>query len=216
MRKPDLIFITGCNAAGKSSLIRTHLSLFPEFEVIMTDVYKARSKGVFKEAVEREKNIILETPFNNEGFKDLIDLARNAGYRSTLIVLFLKSHIHSLERVAARRNFENGLFISAEEVEFNFIENFKNVAKFFPYFDETFFVYTGVKDQNQLIMKFQQDVLIEYKSNEFVFIQKFAEYALKSDRLNKRDFEIIQANRDFESEFHEIVPRKRFRWEQSK
>src|SRR5262249_49364990 len=105
------------------------------------------------------------------------------------------------------------LFISAEEVEFNFIENFKNVAKFFPYFDETFFVYTGVKDQNQLIMKFQQDVLVEYKANEFVFIQKFAEYSLKMDRLNKRDFETIQANQDFESAFQETIPRRRFKWE---
>jgi predicted ABC-type ATPase len=215
MGKLDLIFITGCNAAGKSSLIRTHLSLFPEFEIIMTDVYKGRSREVFKEAVNNEKNIILETPFNNEGFKDLIDLARNSGYQSTLIVLFLKSHVHSLERVAARRNFENGLFISTEEVEFNFVENFKNVAKFFPYFDETFFVYTGVKDKNQLIMKFQQDELVEYKANELVFIQKFAEYSLQIDRLNKRDFEIIRANGDFESEFHEIIPRKRFKWEHS-
>lgn len=125
MESPDLIFVTGCNAAGKSSLIRTHLSLFPDFEVIMTDVYKSRSHDVFKEAVFNRKSIILETPFNNEGFKGLIDLSRNSGYQSTLIVLFLKSPAHSLERVAARRNFENGLYISAEEVEYNFIENFK-------------------------------------------------------------------------------------------
>jgi uridine kinase len=51
MENPDLIFITGCNAAGKSSLIRTHLSVFPDYEVIMTDVYKGRSQEVFKETV---------------------------------------------------------------------------------------------------------------------------------------------------------------------
>jgi predicted ABC-type ATPase len=213
MGKPDLIFITGCNAAGKSSLIRTHLSLFPEFEVIMTDVYKARSRDVFKEAVTQEKSIILETPFNNEGFKNLIDLARNSGYQSTLIVLFLKSHVHSLERVAARRNFENGLFISTEEVEYNFIENFRNVAKFFPYFDETFFVYTGVKDKNQLIMKFEQDVLIEYKSNEFVFVQRFAEFSYQIERLNKKDFDIIRANRDFMRDSGKGIAPKTFKWE---
>lgn len=40
MRMPDLLFVTGCNAAGKSSLIRTHLSQFPDYTVIMTDLYK--------------------------------------------------------------------------------------------------------------------------------------------------------------------------------
>src|ERR1700722_19617963 len=148
MERPELIFVTVCNAAGKSSLIRTHLSLFPDFEVIMTDVYKVRSHEVFKEAVSERKSIILETPFNNEGFKNLIDLSRNSGYQSTLIVLFLKSFSHSLERVAARRTFENGLYISAEQVEYNFVENFKNVARYFPYFDQAFFIYTGKKDNN--------------------------------------------------------------------
>src|ERR1700723_1636756 len=111
MQRPELIFITGCNAAGKSSLIRTHLSLFPDFEVIMTDVYKARAQEVFRTVVRDRKNIILETPFNNESFGSLIDLSKNSGYQPTLIVLFLKSPAHSVERVAARRNFENGLYI---------------------------------------------------------------------------------------------------------
>ena len=38
---------------------------------------------------------------------------------------------------------------------------------------------------------------------------------MQIERLNKRDFEIIRANKDIESAFHEIVPRKRFKWEQS-
>ncbi len=213
MIRPDLIFVTGCNAAGKSSLIRTHLSLYPDFEVIMTDVYKSRSHEVFKEAVFNRKSVILETPFNNEGFKSLLDLSRNSGYQCTLIVLFLKSPTHSLERVAARRNFENGLYISTEEVEYNFIENFKNVGKYFPYFDETFFVYTGEKEKNQLMMKFQQDVLVEYKTNDFVFIQKFAEYSLQLGRLNKNDFEIIARNGNYYAEAISLTSSKSFKWE---
>ena len=50
MGSPELIFVTGSNAAGKSSLIRSHLSEFPEHEVIMTDVYKGRSKQVFSDS----------------------------------------------------------------------------------------------------------------------------------------------------------------------
>ncbi len=44
MRKPELIFIVGCNAAGKSSFIRTRISELYGFEIIMTDVYKGRTK----------------------------------------------------------------------------------------------------------------------------------------------------------------------------
>jgi hypothetical protein len=212
MESPDLIFITGCNAAGKSSLIRTHLSLFPDYSVIMTDVYKGRSQEVFKENVIARKSIILETPFNNEGFKNLIDFARNSGYQSTLIVLFLKSPGQSFERVAARRTFESGLFISEEEVEYNFIENFKNVAKYFPYFDEAFFVYTGVKDRNQLIMKFQQDNLVEFKTNDFPFVLKFAEYAYQLQRLDKNDFRIIVENKNYKADTIKNIPNKGFSW----
>ncbi|HTI11615.1 MAG TPA: hypothetical protein VL832_23740 [Puia sp.] len=134
MPKPDLIFITGCNAAGKSSLIRTHLSLFSDFEIIMTDVYKGRSKEIFKDAVFGGKNIILETPFNNEGFK------------------------------------------------------------------------------NQMIMKFEQDTLVEYKSNDFVFVQKFAEYSFYLERLTKKDFDTISTNKNYESEFVKNISHKTFKW----
>ncbi|HEY4065227.1 MAG TPA: hypothetical protein VGM30_25175 [Puia sp.] len=109
MERPELIIVTGCNAAGKSSLIRSHRGELPDYEVIMTDVYKGRSREVFKEGIRQHKCIILETPFNDEGFKDLVDLANNAGYKSMLITLFLRSPAQSLERVANRRALENGL-----------------------------------------------------------------------------------------------------------
>jgi predicted ABC-type ATPase len=214
MNPPNLVFVTGCNAAGKSSLIRTHLSEFPDYEIIMTDVYKSRSQEVFIEAVKNRKNILLETPFNNEGFKNLIDLSKNAGYQSSFIVLFLQSPAQSFERVAARRANENGLYISEGNVEYNFIENFKNVSKFFPYFDESFFLYTGEKERNQLIMTFQQQKLIEYKANDLTYVQKFAEHAYQLQRLDKRDFETITANLDYLAETVKIekaLPGRRFK-----
>jgi len=211
MDRPELLFVTGCNAAGKSSLIRTHLSQFPDYEIIMTDVYKSRAGEVFKESVKRRKNIILETPFNNEGFKNLIDLSKNEGYQATLIVLFLKSPSHSLERVAARRTFENGLYISAEQVEYNFIENFKNVARYSPYFDQAFFIYTGKKDKNELIMSFHGNRLSEYKSSDFVYIQKFAEFAFRLQRVSQEDFDIIAANADYRNEIIKNT-QSRYEW----
>jgi len=44
MQKPELIFITGCNAAGKSTFIRSRLNELVDFEVLMTDVYKDPQK----------------------------------------------------------------------------------------------------------------------------------------------------------------------------
>jgi hypothetical protein len=80
---------------------RAEISLLVGFYLF----HQYRSHESFREVVIGQKNIILETPFNNEGFKNLIDLTKNSVYQSSLIVGFLKSSTHSLERVAARRNF---------------------------------------------------------------------------------------------------------------
>jgi len=197
MERPELIFVTGCNAAGKSSLIRSHRGEFPDYEVIMTDVYKGRSRDVFKEGIRQRKSIILETPFNDEGFKDLVDLANNAGYKSTLITLFLRSPAQSLERVANRKALENGLHISAGNVEHNFIENLRNVSKYYAYFEESYFVYTGEVHRNQLIMRFEKERLVEYKANDLSYVQKFAEMAYHNQVLDRGELEIITANKDF-------------------
>ena len=69
MRKPELVFIAGCNAAGKSSFIRTRINELSGFEIIMTDVYKGRSKEVFKKALGSGTDIVLETVFNDFSFK---------------------------------------------------------------------------------------------------------------------------------------------------
>ena len=197
MDSPELIFVTGCNAAGKTSLIRTHLSEFPDYEVIMTDVYKGRSRDVFRDTVKANRSIILETPFNDERFKDLIEIAQAAGYQSSLVVLFLKSPAQSRERVANRAALENGLHISPGNVELNFIENFKNVARYFFYFDESNFIYTGEKGLNRLIMRFEKGKLAEYIKNDLDYVQRFAGYAHHLERLDNHDLDIITANRNY-------------------
>lgn len=69
MKRPELIFVAGCNAAGKSSFIRTRLSELRGFEIIMTDVYKSRTKDVFKDTLKQRKDIILETVFNDSSLR---------------------------------------------------------------------------------------------------------------------------------------------------
>lgn len=113
--------------------------------------------------------------------------------------------------MANRRALENGLYISPGNVEYNFVENFRNVAKCFPYFDESHFLYTGEKGLNQLTMRFERDRLAEYKANSFTYIQKFAEYAFQIQRLDKNDFDIIVANSDYLGDSKKDVSRKNFR-----
>jgi predicted ABC-type ATPase len=197
MPQPELLFVVGCNAAGKSSFIRTRINNLEGFEIIMTDVYKGRSKEVFLQAVKQRKSIVLETVFNDESYKELVDSARDAGYQTTLIVLFLDSLQHSIERVAFRSMEQNGLIISGSNIKINFNESFKNVARYFFYFDKTDFIYTGITGSNKQIMRFSKATITYYKASDLEYPQKFAAFSCHNDRLNQEAFDVISANKDF-------------------
>ncbi|MFD1256302.1 zeta toxin family protein [Mucilaginibacter terrae] len=185
MAKPELLFVVGCNAAGKSSFIRTRINNLEGFEIIMTDVYKGRSKEIFSQALKQGKSIILETVFNDDSYKDLVDKARDAGYHTALIVLFLDSLQHSIDRVAFRSMEQNGLVISGSNIQINFNESFKNVACYFFYFDKTDFIYTGITGSNMQIMRFSKSKITYYKASDLQYPQKFAAFACHNDRLNQ-------------------------------
>ena len=122
----------------------------------------------------------------------------------------IRSPAQSLERVANRRASENGLHISAGNVEHNFIENLRNVSKYYAYFEESYFVYTGEVKRNQLIMRFEKENLVEYKANDLAYVQKFAEMAYHNQVLDRRELEIIATNKDFATE-ERIGQGKKFR-----
>jgi predicted ABC-type ATPase len=183
--QPELILVAGCNAAGKSTFIRTRLNELGGFEIIMTDVYKARTKGLIMQAIEERKNILVETVFNDPSFKDLVDEARNNGYQTSLIVLFLDNIQQSIKRVASRITKQGGIIISDGNIKINFNESFKNVANYFFYFDRSDFIYTGDGWVNQLIMSFQKGDLLSYQANDLSFPQKFADYSFHNQRLSE-------------------------------
>lgn len=194
MNKPELIFVVGCNAVGKSTFIRTRLNELEDFEILMTDVYKSRTIALAQQAILERKNIILETVFNDESFISLIDKARDAGYQTSLVVLFLDSIEQSNKRVALRGMQQSGITISGNNVKINFNESFKNVTTFFFYFDRSDFIYTGVGDINQLIMSFKKGKLITYNANELSYPQKFAALGFQKERLDEIAYNAIVAN----------------------
>lgn len=206
MKIPNCIFVTGCNAAGKSSFIRTRINKLQGFEILMTDVYKARTKEIFNKAVADKKDIILETVFNDASFKDLADNAHNNGYYCSLINLFLDSPQHSVERVANRILEQNGLQISGSNIKLNFNESFKNVAQYFFYFDKSEFIYTGNADQNSLIMSFRKGELQTFFANDLDYPQKFVDYSHRNQRLGEKAYLAIKANEDYQAENGRDLP----------
>jgi predicted ABC-type ATPase len=200
MKKPELVLIAGCNAAGKSTFIRTRLNELERFEIIMADVYKNRTKDLVKDAIKDGKDILVETVFNDESYKNLIDQARNAGYQTSLIVLFLDDPQQSINRVALRGKQQSGITISGSNVRINFNESFRNIATYFFYFDTSDFIYTGEGEVNQLIMSFEKNELFIYNSTELIYPQKFAAFSFQKERLNEHAYEIIKLNRNFKRE----------------
>ncbi len=213
MDVPEFTIVAGPNAAGKSSFIRSRISELEGCEIIMTDVYKNRTTTIFREALKQKKDIVLETVFNDASFKDLVDEAHNSGYRTSLIVLFLDTIQDSIDRVAFRSLQQSGLQISGSNIRINFNESFKNTARYYFYFDQAEFYYTG-KTGSELIMRFQKSLLISYKSSDLQYPQKFADFAVHDGRLSPEIRQRIKANEDFglESEHQQSKrPRMRFR-----
>ncbi len=195
--KPEMVFVAGCNAAGKSTFIRTRLNELEDFEVFMTDVYKGRTKELVKRAIEKQRGIVIESVFNDASFKDLVDLARSEGYKTSLIALFLDSLQQSVSRVALRGMQQSGITISGGNIKINFNESFKNLATYFMYFDSADFIYTGANQCNKLIMSFKHSKLVSYSSNELMYPKKWANYSFHKDRLRKKDYDTIMRNKDF-------------------
>ena len=198
--QPELFVVTGPNAAGKSSFIRSRLNDFSDFEIIMTDVYKERTREVYSNAIKLRRNIVFETVFNNSSFTALIDEAKKANYKLNLIFLFLNSPQQSLNRVALRYLEQSGLEISKGNVELNFTENFKNISSYHYHFDRVDFIYTGNKNQNENVLTLYGLEVISYKKNDYSFLQYFAQYAFSRDKISKEAFEVIVNNIDFRKE----------------
>jgi len=199
MKRPELVLIAGCNAAGKSTFIRTRLNELERFEIIMTDVYKGRTKELVKKAIAGRKDILIETVFNDASFKDMVDQARNAGYQTSLIVLFLDNPQQSINRVAFRGSQQSGIIISGSNVKINFNESFKNTATYFFYFDRSDFIYTGEDGVSRLIMSFQKSELLTYRSTDLSYPQKFAGYSFQNKRLSENAYKVIIANKNFKN-----------------
>ncbi|NRF39681.1 hypothetical protein [Pedobacter foliorum] len=194
--KPELIIVSGCNAAGKSTFIRSRINQLEDYQIIMPDAFRENTYPILRQSILAAKHIILENILSDTNIFPLIDLAIQKGYNLTLFQLFIESPSASLERVGLRRIEENGLNITKEEVKLNFDLNFKNLANCYYYFNNAHFIHTGIKHENELIMSFEKGVLIDYKQNPLSYIQYFNEY-VRSIGKDISGYEIIKVNKDY-------------------
>lgn len=197
--KPELIIVSGCNAAGKSTFIRSRINQFEDYQIIMPDVFKQNTYPMLKQSILATKHIVLENILSDTNIFPLIDLAIQKDYNLTLFQLFITSPSASLERVGLRRIEENGLNISKEEVKINFDLNFKNLANCYYYFNQAHFIHTGIKHENELIMSFEKGILSHYKHNSFSYIQYFNDYS-RSIGKDINGYEIIKQNENYSNE----------------
>lgn len=200
MKTPELIFVAGPNAAGKSTFIRTRLNELENFTVLMTDVYKGRTKNMVQEAIRAGRDVVIETVFNDSSFAELADMARDAGYFTSLIILFLDDIQQSVHRVAVRSTQQSGITISGSNVKLNFNESFKNIATYFFYFDQANFFYTGEGQANQPVMHFHKSELVTYRATTLTYSQKFAQFGFLHNRLNEGAYQIITKNEDYKKD----------------
>ncbi|WP_207424330.1 zeta toxin family protein [Desertivirga brevis] len=206
MSTPELVFVTGPNAVGKSSFIRSRISQLETFDILMTDVFKGRIFELFDKSIKHRRDIILETVFNDPKFSKLVDKAKDAGYFTQQVQLFLDSPNKSLDRANRRRILENGLAISKDTVLINFNENFKNFSHYYFYFDRTDLIYNGGLNEAENLITFKGMELLRYQSNDFNFIKRFAEYSFQQDRMDKATFDIIMSNQSFSNISEKIEP----------
>ena len=69
---------------------------------------------------------------------------------------------------------------------------------YFLYFDRTDLMYTGIADDNQLIMSFERSLLVKYYSSDLDYPQKFGQYAYHQERITDEDLAAVAANQDWE------------------
>ncbi len=73
----------------------------------------------------------------------------------------------------------------------------KNVAFYHFYFDRVDFIYTGIKGENQNVMTLVGLDVQSYQSNSYRFIEAFAKFSFKNDRLSEEAYQIIIKNDNF-------------------
>jgi len=199
---PQLILVTGANAAGKTTLIEANRPLLVRagYNIIIPDDLFRKAHSLYEgnpvtdainEALIKNENFVLESPYQQQELTGTLKQIKAKGYYATLIQLFLGREENSVLRVKDRANI-GGLNIPANEVVMNYHNNMHNVAQNFNLFDKSFFFdNSGGNYENNLLAVFYKRDLQYYRPTENPAINSFFKLALEYKSINKKAATIV-------------------------
>lgn len=206
--KLSLIIVAGANASGKTTLIdkNTDYLLSNNFEIIIPDRILKYATSLtdrpavigeyIDDAIAAKKNILIETPFQNQEFMSRVQEIIKLGYETTLYQLYLSDPDESVARVQDRFK-KGGMYISNQEVVHNYHANFKSVANIFQKFNHSFFVDNAEEVNYRLTAQFKAANLVMFKATDNSYLKELFKESFKNKFISVSDLKTIAANKDY-------------------
>lgn len=209
--KLSLIIVSGPNASGKTTFVENNFDnlVNNNFEIILPDKILKYATSLtdrpvvigeyIDNAITAQKNILIETPFQNQAFITRIEEIKKMGYETYLYQIFLNDPDESVARVNDRKK-KGGLFISNKEALDNYLANFKSISNIFYKFNHAYFI-DNTKDKNfALTAYFQAGVLAMFKSTDNNYLKELFEVSSHKGYISDVEMKCIIHNTDYKNE----------------
>lgn len=218
----SLIIVSGPNASGKTTLIKNNEQtlLNNNFSIILPDEILKYATSLtdrdevigehIDNAITAKKNILIETPFQNEAFISRIEEIKKTGYETTLYQVYLNNVKESINRVDDRFK-KGGLYISDKQVFENYHANFKSISNIFHKFNHSYFINNSVDKNFALTAHFQAGILTMLKTTDADYLKELFKAGALNGYLTGEEMKIINANKDYTNE-NLLIKKNRLRF----
>lgn len=218
----SLIIVAGPNASGKTTLVERNQDYLTanNFDIILPDkIFKFATSltdrpAVIDEFIENaitaQKNIIIETPFQNQPFISRIQEIKKKGYETSLYQVYLSNIKESIKRVEFRFQ-KGGMYIGDQQVAENYAANFKSISNVFHKFNHAYFLDNAMGKDFTLTAQFQSGKLEKLKATDSTYLKEFFKACYSNKTISASDLKIIAANQDYNNSAQQVnKPRLKF------
>lgn len=207
----SLIIVSGPNASGKTTLVKNNEQnlLNNNFSIILPDEILKYATSLtdraevigehIDSAITAKKNILIETPFQNEAFISRVEEIKKTGYETTLYQVYLSNEKESIKRVRERFK-DGGLYIFDKQVLENYHANFKSISNIFHRFNRAYFINNAADKNFVLTAHFQSGVLAMLKTTDDGYLKKLFKASARNSFITSAEMKIINANKDYTNE----------------